>query len=110
MELLVILSERFMFETATSKYESTPDKWFMEMLTNCGLNGFTNAVIQVSPGTNWRSSRNKVTDILTSINMRLFNWDGEGSFFPLKNPNKDQRYLEIIVQMNNYIEENYDIC
>lgn len=110
MELLVVLTERFMFEMATSKYEDTPDKWFKEMLKNCGLDIFTNSTIRSSPGNRWDSSRSKIADVLTGINMRWFNWDGEGSFFPLKEPHNDQRYLEIIVQMNNYIEENYDIC
>ena len=109
MELLVVLTERFMFETASSKYEASPDKWFKEMLHNCGLDIFTNELVKSMPGNRWDSAKAQIADILTGINMRWFNWDGEGSFFPLKQPHNDQRYQEIIVQMNNYIEENYDL-
>ena len=59
---------------------------------------------------NFEFDENVVKPILEMINIRQFQWDGEYSFFPLRNPHSDQRYEELIVQMNNYIEENYDIC
>lgn len=109
MELLVVLINRLMFETNGSQYDSNPRKWFMELLHNANLDQNTNAEMAKRPGNQWDSASSQVLDILTGINMRWFNWDGEGSFFPLRNPHADQRYQEILVQMNNYIEENYDI-
>ena len=109
MELLIVLIQRLMFETNGSVYESNPRKWFMELLHNVNLDQYTNDAIAKNPGKRWDSASSWINDAITGINMRWFNWDGEGSFFPLKNPHNDQRYQEILVQMNNYIEENYDL-
>lgn len=105
MELLIVLIQRLMFETNGSVYESNPRKWFMELLHNADLDRFNNDWISK----HYDSSNVRIAGILSGIMMRWFNWDGEGSFFPLKNPHNDQRYQEILVQMNNYIEENYDL-
>lgn len=99
LELLVVLSEKIQYELEGSEYDASTRKFFIEMLENAGLN-MTNDIFDESTAV----SR------LELINTRLFNWDGEYSFFPLRNPHSDQRYQELIVQMNNYIEDNYDIC
>ena len=49
-------------------------------------------------------------DIIDTVNLRKIGWDGEGGIFPLQCPREDQRSVELIIQMNDYIEENYDIC
>ena len=38
---------------------------------------------------------------------RVFNWNGEGSPFPLKKAHYDQRKVEIWFQMCGYLNENY---
>lgn len=105
MEILVVLAEKMCYDLSDSEYESEPGKWFKEMLVNCGLGEICNSCYE-------RNDRqeDEVTDILDRIIYRQFGWDGEGSFFPLRCPKHDQRYVELIVQMNDYIEENYDIC
>ena len=40
---------------------------------------------------------------------REYSDNGHGGLFPLKNPKKDQRKVEIWYQMTEYINENYPI-
>lgn len=104
MELLVVLAEKMDYDLADSEFEAGAGKWFMEMLGNCGLATAFNTSFEQD------GFEEEVTDILCTIVYRKFGWDGEGSLFPLQWPRQDQRNVELIIQMNNYIEENYDIC
>lgn len=106
MELLVTLAERISFDLADSEYEASTRKWFLEMLENCGLAEFCNERHEE----NEEQFEDSVRTILTAVIFRKIGWDGEGGLFPLRWPRQDQRYCELIIQMNNYIEENYDIC
>lgn len=103
MELFVVLAEKMQYELADSEYEDSISKWFKELLQNCGLINAYNSCYE-QPG-----FERDVTDILDVINYRKYGWDGENGLFPLRWPKNDQRYSELIIQMNNYIEENYDI-
>ena len=104
LEIMVILAEKMNYETLDSEYEASPRKWFREMLVNCGLDR------------NWRNedfdtegNEETILDAMNRVIFRKIGWDGEGGFFPLAYPQGDQRKVEIIIQMNNYLEENYDI-
>lgn len=99
MELLVVLSEKIQYELEGSEYAASKRKFFLEMLENAGISMQNDSF-----------DKDTAENILSLINSRLFCWDGEYSFFPLNYPHNDQRYQELIVQMNNYIEDNYDIC
>lgn len=100
MELLTVLAEKMRYNLMDSEYEAGTGQWFKEMLQNCGLDEYCNS----------RFNEGIVFDILDRINYRKYGFDGEGGLFPLRLVRQDQRYTELIVQMNNYIEENYDIC
>lgn len=102
LELLVILAEKMRYEMLDSEYEAGTRKWILEMLANCGLDIYKNERME--------EEHPEVSDILDRIIFRQTGWDGEGSFFPLAYPMRNQRYVELITQMNNYLEENYDIC
>ena len=107
LELLVVLTFYIHYNLLESEYDAEPSKWFLEMLENCGILPY--AI------NNWSGDEkvNNIKSILRIINLRRFNWDGEGSFFPIRfphSPHSDQRYEEILIQANNYIAENYDIC
>lgn len=104
MEILVVLAEKINFDLADSKYEARSGYWFLELLANCGLDRYTNEILLD------QRCFEAVSDILDTVIFRKYGWDGEGSLFPLRWPKQDQRYQELIVQMNGYIEENYDIC
>lgn len=103
LELLIVLASYIHYDLLESEYDSEPEKWFMEMLENCGILPATDRDMTIH-------KKRQIQGIINLINLRRFNWDGEGSFFPLLNPHSDQRYEEILVQVNNYIAENYDIC
>ena len=102
MELLVVLTDRICYETEGSRYHSLPSKWFLEMLNNCGLGRCDNVNFDLM------QDRREISMIIERINMRLYGFSGYGGLFPLKLPRTDQRHEELMTQMNNYIEENYD--
>lgn len=104
MEMLVVLAEKMNFDLADSQYEAGIGHWFRELLENCGLIEYTNETLEDG------RYAEAAADILDTVIFRKYGWDGEGSLFPLRWPKQDQRYQELIVQMNGYIEENYDIC
>ncbi|MBQ2533314.1 MAG: hypothetical protein II545_06720 [Lachnospiraceae bacterium] len=106
MELFVVLSEYMRYQMLCSAYEAGTGKWFHELLINCGLDVMENDVLE-----NHEDAMKDVHDILKSINDRKTGWDGcNGGLFPLMYPQYDQRYVEIIIQANNYLEENYELC
>lgn len=101
MEILIVLGEKMCFEMADSEYEASTRKWILEMIDNCGLDRYA---------TNDSYDEQSVDTILYTVIFREIGWDGEGGLFPLFMPQRDQRKLELIGQMNDYLEENYDIC
>lgn len=105
LELLVVIVRRLNYELLDSQYEADIWKWTEELLNNAGLSQFVNARFEAD-----EHASEYVTKILKDIIYRQYGFDGEGSFFPLEHPRYDQRNVELLIQMNNYIEENYDIC
>jgi hypothetical protein len=49
-----------------------------------------------------------VNQILTNLVERTYQKNGKGGLFPLKQPAKDQRRVEIWYQMAAYLNENYN--
>ena len=103
LELLIVLAEKIDYDLSDSRFESGNGTWIKEMLLNCGLIEATNNAFRYS------GEEAFVEEILDILNRRKYGWDGQGGLFPLRWPKEDQRDLELIIQMNNYIEENYDI-
>lgn len=91
-EVLLALARRAEFQTS----EKAQD-WFWEFLENLGLSGFTDAE-EIDPA--------DVEEILDRFIWRTYNRNGEGGIFPLKNPNSDQRDVELWYQLAAYIREN----
>ena len=104
LELLTVISEKMKFETCDSQYEASTRKWFLEILGNCGLDKHW-----LNRDFDEEGNEEAVKDAMHTVNFRKTGWDGEGGLFPLAYPQYDQRKVEIIIQMNNYLEENYDI-
>lgn len=103
-ELLTVLAEKMAFEMYDSQYEASTRKWFTEMLCNCGIiDQCTNEAFEKE------GTEETIRDTMDSVIFRRTGWDGEGGLFPLSYPQYDQRKVELIIQMNNYLEENYDI-
>lgn len=49
----------------------------------------------------------QVQEAVVSLLDRSYNFDGSGGLFPLRNPRRDQRHVELWTQMNQYMLENY---
>ena len=101
LELLIVLAEKMKYELCDSQYEASTRKWFMELLCNSGLDSYAK---------NRNFVETEVERIADTVIFRSIGWDGEGGLFPLFIPQRDQRRVEFMVQMNDYLEENYDIC
>lgn len=105
LELLIVMAEKMRYELSDSIYEASTRKWFMELLGNCGLDMYAR-----NKDYEARGGRRNVEGITSAIIFREIGWDGEGGLFPLYLAQRDQRRTELICQMNDYLEENYDIC
>lgn len=95
-EVLLGLSERVAFLV-----NEEPQDWAWKLMENLGLDqypdpdhlaGFTKMVKEVN-------------EILERVIWRTYNPDGSGGFFPLPEPDRDQRKVEIWYQMTTYIEQ-----
>ena len=96
LEMLISLAIRFDNEYGDPGDER-PDIIFWEMIENLGLDRFTDK----------RFNKKGIYKILGRWLKREFEYNGDGSIFPLKNPSRDQRDCEIWSQMNEYVRENY---
>jgi hypothetical protein len=97
LEMLVAFAIRIDNEWIGDPGEEHPETIFWEMLCNLGLDKCTNRRINIR----------FVMDTLDIWLGRRFDPDGEGSIFPLKNPSRDQREVEIWGQLQEYLGENY---
>lgn len=92
LEVLVALSRRLSFET-----DETNAKWFWVMIENLGMEL-------------WVDSKElceaKVDRIVNQVIWRTYRPNGDGGLFPLKNPRRDQRTVEIWYQLNEYLIEH----
>jgi hypothetical protein len=95
LEVLIALAKRCEEMLDTRSYKM----WFWEMLQNCELHHHENSFYYDS----------QVQRIINRIINRSYRPDGLGGLFPLKNPLKDQRKVELWYQMAEYINENYNL-
>ena len=87
-----------------------PDKgdqtliWFWEMIDNLGFENFTD---EAFGNREWYTFQ--CNDIIQKWLKREFQRNGKGSPFPLKTWKYDQRKIELLYQMNDYLNERYPI-
>jgi hypothetical protein len=103
LELILSLAEKMAYETAESRYEAGVGKWFEELISNLGLDIYTNQELIRNENAFF-----EVTKILEQFVFRKYSYNGEGGLFPLRYSDRDQREVELAIQMNQYIAENYD--
>lgn len=96
LEVVIGLCRRLSFE---DDYEREPSEWFWILMTNLGLEIFTDEVYDT------QNPESTVCDILDRVIYRTYNRDGSGGFFPLVHPPSDQRYVELWYQLNAYMLE-----
>ena len=99
LEMLIGLSFRLEFETMSSRWEKTPEEWFWILIDNLDLEWCNDSIF----------NQEEVNLRIQRFLERHYKPDGDGGLFPLKNPRKDQRRIEIWYQMSAYIMENYPI-
>jgi hypothetical protein len=74
------------------------ETWFREFLANLKLTVFNDARFRPVDAL-------KMERIIRKFNERAYKANGEGGIFPLKNPEGDQRQIEVWYQMSAYILE-----
>lgn len=92
LEFLVALARRFAFEA-----DGTVAERFMELLENLELDQY-NDEAEVDP--------EAIDEILYRLNWRKYHYNGGGGLFPLRQPERDQRRVEVWYQMSAYILEH----
>jgi len=108
LEMLIGLSIRLEFETSQSRWEKSVSEWFWILIDNLGLTGFGNSVRFCDERRSVKGKYAKgIEDKVQNMLERKYDTDGNGGLFPLKNPKKDQRRVEIWYQMSEYMAENY---
>ena len=106
LELLIVMARKIAYETLGGPYEASIGKWMREMMANCGMDEMTDGYFKKYGG----EAYDKLEGVTRRITMRAYSWDGDGGIFPLMYPLRDQRRIELLDQMNDYLAENYDIC
>lgn len=104
LELVLSLAERMRYELQDSPYEAGTDRWFLELIGNLGLDIFTNHTLREDENAYFEAQA-----ILRRFVNRKYEYSGEGGLFPLLYPATDQRKEELLIQMNSYLAENYDV-
>src|SRR5690606_12696463 len=95
LEMLVALSRRCAFET-----NEEPIDWFWVLMDNLGLREYNDEEYNQND-----DFKLDVDIILDRVIQRTYDADGRGGLFPLRNPTRDQREVEIWYQMAAYILE-----
>jgi hypothetical protein len=97
LEVLVALSRRVAFESY-----STPEKWFWKLLENLDLKHYNDYHFS-------NEIERDVDDTLERLIARGYSSDGRGGLFPLRDPQHDQRRVELWYQMCAYLLEGEDV-
>lgn len=94
LELMVGLARRAAFEA-----DGECHYWFWRMMENVKLHKYNDS---------WRlqtKTASRIKNILEILMLRQYEPNGQGGFFPLKYPNKDQRNVELWYQLSSYVQE-----
>lgn len=91
LEMFIGFTRRAEFQTDVDAHE-----WFWIFMRNLGLDEFNDAQNNVSQ---------KIFDIIDQFLWRTYHEDGEGGLFPLREPQQDQRTVEIWYQFNHWLDE-----
>lgn len=91
LELMVGLARRLEFEA-----DGKAHYWFWRMMENIRLNKYCDS---------WRLQKKTIEHIISRVMLREYKADGQGGFFPLKYPEKDQRQVELWYQLSAYVLE-----
>lgn len=76
-------------------------KWFWMMIENCGLSFLNDAAYT-------HDADNYISAVIRRICDRQYEANGDGSFFPLRQPRADMRHVDLWYQLQWYITENFN--
>jgi len=93
LEMMVGLTRRLAFEA-----EGQPRTWFWILIENLGLSAYSDSNMH-------RQAEDDIRHILDVLIDRRYSTNGQGGLFPLKNPQRDQRKVEIWYQLSAYVLE-----
>lgn len=96
LEMMIALAEYFSKDVVGSSYRSTA-QWFWMMIKNLGLLDMTD----------YNYSPTLVKRHIDTFIDRTYSRNGEGGMFPLRNPSRDQRTVEIWYQLSEWFKENF---
>lgn len=95
LEMLLTLCQKIDYDCSDSITGPLIDVAFYMLIDNAGLLQFDD----------YNYDDSKIEDIIENILYHNYLPNGEGSFFPLKRPMEDSRDLELLTQMNRYLNE-----
>lgn len=96
LEMLIALARRIAFQTEP---EYSVQEWFWKFMDNLELRKYTDDVYH-------SAIAEQVEDVLDRVITRRYSEDGLGGLFPLRNPHRDQRTVELWSQMMAYLLES----
>lgn len=99
IEMLIGFSIRIEQEIMGEPGVDRPERWFWIMLDNLGLGDMI--------GTRAQMRRIDIIRLIDRFNNREYGLHGEGSLFPLRFYEGDQRLLSLWDQMSEYLNENF---
>lgn len=103
LELLLSLARTMDFELSGAYAGADRTHfYFWELLENLGLDEYDDLSYAER-----RGAGKDVKQILRKFISRDYDEYGRGGVFPLRHPNRDQRYVELWNQMGSYLQENH---
>ena len=108
LEMMIALAQRI--DRDVMMGIDDPDrsiKWFWEMMDNCGLSTYTDDKFNEFHSDNRANTDDMVTQTLTCINDRTYDYKGFGGLFPLDNAVGNAPEMELWMQMQAYFMEKY---
>lgn len=103
LEFLIAISRKMSFMMSGNAGGHHTEYYFWKLIVNLGLNKLTDDKWEYLNGEFF------CEDAIYRLQNRLFDWDGNGGLFPLRNPKEDQRMVEFWYQMHAYLNENSEI-
>lgn len=104
LEMLIALARRMSYLMYQPQEGDIIDSVFWEFIDNLGLRYCTDEAY--FEGDIWTRDAKNIVDIFLD---RRYDYFGNGGIFPLKNPGRDQRFTDLVYQMNAYLLENFKI-
>jgi hypothetical protein len=77
----------------------TPPEWFADFVANLKLSGYSDEAYILQ-------DERKIKRVLQTFNQRRYDSYGRGGIFPLREPEEDQRQVELWYQLAAYAGEN----